>query len=427
MERFQRRRRACDRRFCSRQASSHTKTSALINRKCSGTGSSGISDHTRRQSVFYFSGASDLVGYDSNGGVQDLFVFLNLEPVGQARFKIALTSAIEGSGSALITVSLTSPLSTAASISFSTADGTAANGVDYASTSGTLNFAPGETQKSFSVQSIDDALDEADETVVLRLSSPGNLMLGEPNIAVLKIVDDDPLPTLSIDDVTLAEGDSGTTNAIFTISLSAPSGRTVTVAIATQSVTATPVSDYQSRSTQLTFVAGQTIRQLAVAIIGDTSVESTETFVVNLGVHTNATIARGQGFGTIIDDDSLMLLTEATSQRAIALESVVFTRDAFPVSSTLNFGGDQRTRIMLFATGLKLLTGENASAVTATAEDSLGNVSPLSVEFVGPVPPFGWLNQVVLKLNAQPTSGDVKIKILLHGASSNIVLVGVRP
>lgn len=394
----------------------------------SGTGTSGFSAITTDgKSVFYFSGASDLVGYDTNGGVQDLLVFLNLEPSGQVRFKTAITGAGEGSASALITVRFTGPLTTAASINFSTASGTAAAGVDYTPTSGTLNFAAGETEKTFSVQLIDDALSEDDETVILTLSSPTNVSLGEPNVAALKIVDNDPLPTLSVNDVTLAEGDSGTTNAVFTISLSTPSGRTVAVPIATQPVTATPGSDYQSRSTQLTFLAGQTTRQLAVPIVGDSNVEDTETFVVNLGNPTNATIARGQGFGTIIDDDSLILLTDGNSPRAMALDSVIFTREAFPVTNTLNFSGDRRTRIMLFATGLKLLTGENASAVTATAEDAVGNVSALSVESVGNVPSLSWLNQVVLKLNAQPTSGDLKIKINLHGASSNVVLVGVRP
>ena len=394
----------------------------------SGSGASGFGTITTDgKSVFYFSNASDLVGYDSNGGVQDLFVFLNLEPSGQVRFKTAITGAGEGSASALITVSFTGPVSTAASLNFSTANGTAAPGVDYTATSGTLNFAAGETEKTFSVPLIDDALDEDDETIILTLSSPTNVSLGEPNIAVLKIVDDDLLPTLSVSDVTLAEGDSGTTNALFTISLSAPSGRSVAVPIATQSVTATPGSDYQARSTQLTFLAGQTTSQLAVPIVGDSNVENTETFVVNLGNPINATIARGQGFGTIIDDDSLILLTEGNSQRAMALDSVVFTREAFRVTNTFNFSADQRTRIMLFATGLKLLAGENASAVTATAEDSVGNVSALSVESVGNVPLLSWLNQVVLKLNAQPNSGDLKIKIVLHGASSNVVLVGVRP
>jgi hypothetical protein len=395
----------------------------------SGSGTSGYSAITHDgRSIFYFSGAADLVGYDTNGGVQDLFVFLNVQPTGQVRFKTAITNAGETAGTAIVTVSLTGALSAPASLNFGTTNGTATSGSDYTSTSGTLSFAPGETEKTFAVQVIDDSLNEGDETVVLRLTSPSsNLLLGEPSTAVLKIIDNDPLPTLSIDDVTVGEGDTGTTNAIFTVSLSAPSGRSVTVLFATQPGTATSGIDFRSLSGQLTFTTGQTVRQVTIAVIGDTTVEGSETFFVNLGTPTNAAIARGQGAGTIIDDDALILLTEGNSQRAIGLDSVLFTRDPFPVANTLNFSSDQRTRITLFATGLKLLSGENASAVTATAEDSSGNIRPLSVEFVGGVPSFNWLTQVILKQNDQPTSGDAKIKITLHSVSSNVVLVGVRP
>jgi uncharacterized protein (TIGR03437 family) len=76
---------------------------------------------------------------------------------------------------------------------------------------------------------------------------------------------------------------------------------------------------------------------------------------------------------------------------------------------------------------LKLAQGETASAVTATAEDSLGTVRPLQVEFVGTVPNFNWLTQVVVKLNDQiPVPGDIKVKITLHAATSNTVLVGLK-
>jgi hypothetical protein len=280
----------------------------------------------------------------------------------------------------------------------------------------------------FAVPIIDDSLNEDDKTIVVKLSSNNNSSpLGEPSVAVVKIIDNDPMPTLSIDDVTVGEGDTGSTNAIFTVTLSAPSGRSVAVPIATQGGTATSGVDFRSVSGQLTFLPGQTAGQIFVPVIGDKMVEGTETFVVNLGSPTNATIMRAQGVGNIIDDDALILLTEANSQRAIALDSVLFTRDPFSVSNTLNFSADQRTRITLFVVGLKLLAGETASAVTATAEDSSGNVRPLSVEFVGGVPSLNWLTQVTLRLNDQPTSDEAKITIALHSESSNVVLVGVRP
>ena len=234
------------------------------------------------------------------------------------------------------------------------------------------------------------------------------------------------VPTLSVADATVAEGDTGTTPADFKISLSAPSTQTVSFIATAQADTAT-ASDFGPGSIALTFLPGQTSISLTVFVIGDTAVEGTERFFLNLSNPANATIADGQGIGTIVDDDALILLTEENVQRGIALDSVHFTRDSFSIANILNFSPDQRTRVALFAIGLKLAQGETASAVTATAEDSLGTVRPLQVEFVGTVPNFNWLTQVVVKLNDQiPVPGDIKVKITLHAATSNTVLVGLK-
>jgi uncharacterized protein (TIGR03437 family) len=82
----------------------------------------------------------------------------------------------------------------------------------------------------------------------------------------------------------------------------------------------------------------------------------------------------------------------------------------------------------LFAIGLKLAANETASAVMATAEDSQGTVRQLTVEFVGKPPFDQGFTQVILKLTDQiTTTGDLKIKITLHGETSNTVLVAVKP
>jgi len=237
------------------------------------------------------------------------------------------------------------------------------------------------------------------------------------------------VPTLSINDVTVGELDDPIFNsATFTVRLSAPSQQTVSVLASTQSGTAIGDVDFVAGSITLTIDPGKTSQTVTVFIKGDSLVEGMEQFFVNLSNPVNATIADGQGVGTIVDDDSLILLTEANVQRAIALDSVLFTRDSFPIRNDLNFSADHRTRVSLFATGLKLSPGENASAVTATAEDSQGTIRALDVEFVGRVPAFDWLTQVVVKMNDQiTTTGDVKIKITLHGTSSNTVLIAVRP
>ena len=139
------------------------------------------------------------------------------------------------------------------------------------------------------------------------------------------------------------------------------------------------------------------------------------------------TIADNSAVGTIIDDDSLRLLTEEGSQHALSLESVFFVTDPFPVLNTLNFSSDQRTRIILFATGLKLAPGEDATAVTARAQDPNVGVHPLQVEFVGPVPSFPWLTQVVVKLpDGLGDKGSALVSISVHGADSNQVIVAIK-
>jgi Calx-beta domain/Beta-propeller repeat len=114
-----------------------------------------------------------------------------------------------------------------------------------------------------------------------------------------------PAPlTLSINDVSIIEGNTGTANAIFTVSLADISTQTVTVSYATSDGTATAGSDYASISGTLTFAPGQTSQTVTVPINGDVLVEPNETFFVNLSNPTIATIARGQGVGTILDDDA---------------------------------------------------------------------------------------------------------------------------
>jgi hypothetical protein len=93
------------------------------------------------------------------------------------------------------------------------------------------------------------------------------------------------MPNLSINDVSLTEGNSGTTTAIFTVSLSAPApGTDVTFDIATQDDSATTAnSDYLAKSlTNQIIPAGQTTYSFSVTINGDNSVEPDETFLVKV-------------------------------------------------------------------------------------------------------------------------------------------------
>ena len=123
-----------------------------------------------------------------------------------------------------------------------------------------------------------------------------------------------------------------------------------------------------------------------------------------------------------------VLITEAGSERAVALDSVTLVRDPFPLATAHNFSPDRRTRLMLFARNVELRPGESASVVTAEVEDSARGVFPAAVEYVGKVSGFEWLTQVVVRLpDGVGSAGDVRVSISLRGTASNRVLVGVRP
>jgi hypothetical protein len=112
------------------------------------------------------------------------------------------------------------------------------------------------------------------------------------------------LPSLAIADVSVNEGHGGTTTAVFTVTLSEASVATVSVGYATANGTASAPGDYASASGTLTFTPGATTRTVAIAVVGDSAVEGTETFAVTLSSPVNATIADGSAAGTIVNDDS---------------------------------------------------------------------------------------------------------------------------
>src|SRR5262245_10615584 len=112
-------------------------------------------------------------------------------------------------------------------------------------------------------------------------------------------------PSLAIGDVSVKEGDAGTTAAVFTVTLSRRSSRTVTVGYATSDGSARLADrDYVAASGTLTFAPGQTRKTVTVAVNGDTEPERDEDFFVNLSGATNATVARGRGRGVIVNDDT---------------------------------------------------------------------------------------------------------------------------
>jgi glucose/arabinose dehydrogenase len=122
-----------------------------------------------------------------------------------------------------------------------------------------------------------------------------------------------------------------------------------------------------------------------------------------------------------------VLFAESGGDSAIALASVAMFRDPFSLIDTFNFSSDSRTRVIFFGTNLDLLPGDTSTALTARAEDAQTNVYPVSVEFLGKVPGYDWLSEVIVRLpDNLPSGQDVWVSVTLHGQTSNKVRIRIR-
>jgi len=215
---------------------------------------------------------------------------------------VQVTEGDAGTVNAVFTVTLAPVSSRTVTVNWASADGTAVSPADYAAASGILTFYPGWTTRTVTVALKGDVVGEFDETFKVNLSVPSNATVAH-GTGVGTIIDDDPLPAISISDVHVLEGNAGTVNAVFTITLAPVSGRVVTVNYATANGTALAPADYAAAGGTLTFLEGETTKTITVAVKGDVVDEFDETFKVNLSLPINATVADGQGVGTILDDD----------------------------------------------------------------------------------------------------------------------------
>lgn len=250
---------------------------------------------------------SDAIAVEGNSGTSDL------------AFKVTLSAAS----------------ATAVTVAYATGNGTATAGSDFAAASGTLTFAPGETSKVVHVAVTGDRTVEANETLALTLSAPSGATLARAS-ATGTITNDDAavvVPTLSISDASVTEGNSGTKDLVFNVTLSQAASGPVTLKYATSDGTATAGPDYVATTGTLTFAAGETVKQVRVQVKGDTVVEGNETLTLTLSSPTGATIADGSGTGLISNDDVAPVVPSASVADASVTEGASGITDlAFTVS-----------------------------------------------------------------------------------------------
>jgi Calx-beta domain len=230
---------------------------------------------------------------------QGVVTILTDEPV----MRIEGASASEGnadSSAMTFKVTLSVPPAQPVSVNFATADGGATAGSDYVAANGTLNFAPGETEKLITVMVNGDQTLEFNESFQVNLSNLSGAMLAT-NSASGMILNDDPGSFVTIDDQYVWE--YGGVMA-FTVTLSQASAETVTIDFNTVDVWATAGWDYEYNSGTLTFAPGELTKTILVNLYDDYDYEGDEYFSIALNVTSgNALVQPGGGTGWIYDDE----------------------------------------------------------------------------------------------------------------------------
>ena len=234
---------------------------------------------------------------------------------------------------------------------YATSNGTATAGVDYTAESGTITFAAGVTTQTVHVGIIGDTAVEPNETFTVTLSAPLGVTIAK-GTAVGTITNDDVAvvvtpPAVSVADASVTEGNGGTTNLVFTATLSKVPATTVTVRYATSNGTATAGQDYTAGSGTITFAPGVISQTVNIAVAGDLTVEPTETFTVTLSAPSGATIARSTATATIITDDIAPSTSGTTAQWGNAFFAPYVDMAGWPVPDLLALSK---------ATGTSLLT-----------------------------------------------------------------------
>jgi FG-GAP-like repeat/Calx-beta domain len=338
---------------------------------------------------------------------------------------IASASVVEGNSG---TASTTFPLTLSGSINqpvtvfYTLTSGTADAFSDFDSTTSPATIPAAGLTGSVVVAVNGDQEFELDETFSVNITSSLNAFVSNGQ-AQGTIVNDDPLPAITIEDGAVTEGNSGTRSMFFSVTLSNPSSQQISFTATTADSTAAGGSDYFAKSAVVNIGPGQVNATFTVAVTGDTQSEPNETFLVNVTSPVNATVARSQAIGTIVDDEPAALLVDAT-QRAIALDSVTFRRDPFSVLTPYNFSSDGRSRIIFFAVDLRLVAGD---VVTVQAEDAQHVNHDLPVESINSVPNFGGLSQIMVRLPDNLGTGDFLVSFTLRAVTSNKGLITIQP
>ncbi|MEA3008532.1 MAG: uncharacterized protein QOJ91_224 [Sphingomonadales bacterium] len=339
----------------------------------------------------------DATGADDGLAIDDFSITPTTNAVGvvPGTLDIADASVTEGnSGTTAIsfTVNRTGGDDGAVGATWTATFGTADSG-DFAAGqlfTGTVSFADGETSKTISLDVAGDTVIEANETFTVTLSAPsGGAGLGDAT--AIGTINNDDTPVLTINDVSMTEGDTGTLTYTFTVSLDRPAptgGVTFDIATADGSAT-TADGDYVGRTlTGQTIAAGLTSYTFDVTVNGDTAVEPDETFSVNVTNVVNATVGDGQSTGTLVNSDLPPVPIASVGDASITEGDSGVSYVSFTIS--LSFAPTDTVTVDYATADGSAVAGSDYLAISGQVSFAAGETSKtVSVPVIGDTRPEG--------------------------------------
>ncbi len=274
---------------------------------------------------------------------------------------------VEEGGLASFTVTLSQAVNYDVVVNYSTADGTAIDGEDYAGEIGTVTIPAGQISAVVTIQTTPDEIFEDDETFTVSLTpNQGAIDPGASDLtATGTITNDDAKPTVSIGDVTVSEGGTAT----FTVTLSNPAEYDIVLNYATADGTAVDGSDYTGTSGSVTIPAGETTATATIDVLttDDGTFEDTESFTVNL-TPVNAGDIDGansdlSGTGTIADNEAA-----PTASISDGTPGSIVEGEGSTISFTVTLSGptDQAVTVDYMTVDGTALAGSDFTATSGT-------------------------------------------------------------
>lgn len=250
---------------------------------------------------------------------------------------VTVTEGNSGARNVTFTITLSAASTQNVAVNYSTSNGTATAGSDYPSSSGTIFIPAGTTTKTKQIGVFGDTQTEDDETFFLNLSSVVNAEFQDAQGMATIIDDDAAVPTITMNDISVNEGDSGTSTATLTLTVTPSDTENVSVQWNTDDATAAGGEDYVAAMGTAVFTGG--VATVDVTINGDLTIEPNEKFDVEFTSPIGAVLARTEAEVTITNDDTLTVTgVSPTSGPSTGGTSVTITGTRFSDGIEVHFG-----------------------------------------------------------------------------------------